>query len=64
MERPGQSVTKHELMTLVWPDTVVEEGNLKVHVAGLRRVLGDGRGGTAARAGLLVVMVMTVPEHS
>ena len=46
VERPGQSVTKHELMALVWPDTVVEEGNLKVHVAGLRRVLGDGRGGT------------------
>src|SRR3984893_7655570 len=46
VERPGQLVTKHELMALVWPDTVVEEGNLKVHVAGLRRVLGDGRGGT------------------
>src|ERR1700731_1329902 len=46
VERPGQSVTKHELMALVWPETVVEEGNLKVHVAGLRRVLGDGRGGT------------------
>src|ERR1700730_16038326 len=46
VERPGESVTKHELMALVWPDTVVEEGNLKVHVAGLRRVLGDGRGGT------------------
>src|ERR1700674_3429373 len=46
VERPGESVIKHELMALVWPDTVVEEGNLKVHVAGLRRVLGDGRGGT------------------
>ena len=46
VERPGQLVTKHELIALVWPDTVVEEGNLKVHVAGLRRVLGDGRAGT------------------
>jgi predicted ATPase/DNA-binding winged helix-turn-helix (wHTH) protein len=45
VERPGQLISKHELMALVWPDTVVEEGNLKVHVAGLRRALGDGLGG-------------------
>jgi len=29
----------------VWPDTFVEEGNLRVHIAALRRALGDGRGG-------------------
>jgi DNA-binding winged helix-turn-helix (wHTH) protein len=45
VERRGEMVSKRELMALVWPDTVVEEGNLKVHVAGLRRALGDGRGG-------------------
>jgi DNA-binding winged helix-turn-helix (wHTH) protein len=43
--RPGELVGKAELMARVWPDTVVEEGNLKVQVAGLRRALGDGRGG-------------------
>lgn len=42
VRRPGELVTKRELLELVWPDTVVEEGNLKVHVTGLRRVLGEG----------------------
>src|SRR3984957_12214317 len=45
IERPGELLSRDELMARVWPNTVVEEGNLKVHVAGLRRVLGDGRGG-------------------
>jgi predicted ATPase/DNA-binding winged helix-turn-helix (wHTH) protein len=44
VERPGQLVSKSELMARVWPDTFVEEGNLKVQVAGLRRALGDSRG--------------------
>lgn len=43
--RPGELVTKEELISQVWPDTAVEEGNLRVHVAALRRVLGDGLGG-------------------
>ncbi|SEK35183.1 Transcriptional regulatory protein, C terminal [Roseateles sp. YR242] len=41
VNRPGELVTKRELMARVWPDTVVEESNLKVHMAALRRVLGD-----------------------
>jgi predicted ATPase/DNA-binding winged helix-turn-helix (wHTH) protein len=45
VERPGEVLSKEELMARVWPNTPVKEGNLKVHVAGLRRVLGDGRGG-------------------
>jgi predicted ATPase len=32
-------------MARVWPDTFVEEGSIKVHVAGLRRALGDGQPG-------------------
>lgn len=43
--RPGEVVTKDELTALVWPDTVVEESSLRVHVAALRRALGDGKGG-------------------
>ena len=46
VERPGELVSKSELMARLWPNTFVEEGNLKVHVATLRRALGDGRGGT------------------
>jgi predicted ATPase/DNA-binding winged helix-turn-helix (wHTH) protein len=44
VERHGELVSKSELMARVWPDTFVEEGNLKVQVAGLRRALGDSRG--------------------
>src|SRR5215469_15847833 len=32
-------------MARVWPNIVVDESNLKVQVAGLRRVLGDGQPG-------------------
>src|SRR5438445_1947397 len=45
VERPGELVSKRELIARVWPDTVVIEANLTVHVAALRRVLGDGHGG-------------------
>lgn len=43
--RAGELVSKRELVALVWPDTVVVEANLTVHVAALRRALGDGQGG-------------------
>lgn len=42
VERPGEIFSKRELMSRVWPNTVVDEGNLKVNVAALRRTLGDG----------------------
>jgi predicted ATPase len=44
VERAGELVSKDELMARVWPSTFVEESNLKVQVAGLRRALGDRRG--------------------
>ena len=45
VERPGELVSKDELTARVWPNTVVEESNLKVNVAALRRALGEGRPG-------------------
>src|ERR1700720_3790396 len=45
VERPGELISKEELMTRVWPNVYVEPANLTVHVAALRRVLGDGREG-------------------
>jgi predicted ATPase/DNA-binding winged helix-turn-helix (wHTH) protein len=45
VERPGELVTKGELMARVWPDTFVDEAALRVHVSGLRRALGDGQTG-------------------
>jgi DNA-binding winged helix-turn-helix (wHTH) protein len=45
IENAGKTVTKKDLMTCVWPTTVVDEINLRVHVAALRRALGDGQNG-------------------
>jgi predicted ATPase len=45
VERPGQLVTNKELMARVWPNVYVEPNNLTVHIAALRRALGDGREG-------------------
>jgi TolB-like protein len=38
--RPGEILEKAELMDAVWPDTAVEEGNLTVQIAQLRKLLG------------------------
>ena len=45
IERAGDVVCRWELIDRVWPDVIVEEGNLRVHVANLRKALGDGRDG-------------------
>jgi predicted ATPase/DNA-binding winged helix-turn-helix (wHTH) protein len=45
VERAGEVVTRKELLSRVWPDVIVEEANLRVHVAGLRKALGDGHDG-------------------
>ncbi len=44
LDRSGEVVTKDELMTAVWPDTVVEENNLIQQISYLRKLLGDGAG--------------------
>lgn len=44
VERPGELVTKQQLLARVWPTTIVEEGNLKVNMVALRRALRDGPG--------------------
>jgi len=41
-ERPGQLISKNELMARVWPGIFVVPANLTVHVTALRRALGDG----------------------
>jgi len=47
LDHAGQTVSKDALMAAVWPDRVVEESNLTVHMSALRRVLEQGGGGTA-----------------
>jgi predicted ATPase/DNA-binding winged helix-turn-helix (wHTH) protein len=41
IERPGQLVTKEELLEAVWPNTFVTDAVLKVRVGELRKALGD-----------------------
>src|SRR6516162_8877642 len=45
VEHAGETVSKDQLIRRVWPDTVVDEGALRVHVAKVRKALGDGREG-------------------
>ncbi|CAN7701938.1 helix-turn-helix transcriptional regulator (plasmid) [Aminobacter sp. NyZ550] len=42
--RPGEILSGRELLALVWPRVTVEEANLRVCIAALRKALGDGRG--------------------
>jgi DNA-binding winged helix-turn-helix (wHTH) protein len=48
LQRPGELVTKDEIMDVVWPNAVVEESNLTVQVSTLRRVLDSGRSGASS----------------
>ena len=46
LDHAGETVSKDALMAAVWPDRVVDESNLTVHVSALRRVLDEGGEGT------------------
>src|ERR1700688_274771 len=45
VECAGEVVSKKRLMARVWPDVTVDEGNLRFHIAALRRALEDGQSG-------------------
>jgi DNA-binding winged helix-turn-helix (wHTH) protein len=51
----GRLVPKEELMRSVWPDTIVEEGNLTLAIHNLRKALANGSNGTK--------YIETVPRH-
>jgi predicted ATPase/DNA-binding winged helix-turn-helix (wHTH) protein len=44
VERAGEVVSKNDLMARVWPSMTVDASVLRVHVAILRKALGDRRG--------------------
>jgi predicted ATPase/DNA-binding winged helix-turn-helix (wHTH) protein len=46
VENSGQVVGKRDLLATVWPDVTVDEGSLRVHVAALRKALGEGIDGS------------------
>jgi DNA-binding winged helix-turn-helix (wHTH) protein len=41
VERPSHLVTKEELLSAIWPETIVSEGVLTTHVRAIRQALGD-----------------------
>jgi DNA-binding winged helix-turn-helix (wHTH) protein len=45
-ERPGEVVSKQELLARAWPGVTVGEGSVRFHVSALRRALRDREGGT------------------
>ncbi|PRD43105.1 hypothetical protein C5748_12925 [Phyllobacterium phragmitis] len=41
VEKPGEVVTSRDLIARAWPNLVVEESSLRVHMVSLRKALGD-----------------------
>lgn len=41
----GKTNQTEQLIAFTWPDTVVDEGTLQVHVGALGKALGDGQSG-------------------
>ena len=56
--RPGEILSKAELMDAAWPGTAVEEGNLTVQIAQLRKLLGPAGDGDGNRG----EWIATVPR--
>ena len=69
LEQAGNVVSKQELIARVWPKSVVEDGNLRVHMAALRKALGDGQAGqryivTVAQRGYSFVAPLSIEPMS
>jgi DNA-binding winged helix-turn-helix (wHTH) protein len=45
VQQNGKVLTRRELMAIAWPELIVEDSNVRVQVAKLRRALGCGRDG-------------------
>src|SRR5215468_1510709 len=44
VQNPGQVMNRESLIKALWPDTVVEEANLNVHISALRKALDERSG--------------------
>lgn len=69
VERAGQLVTKDALLAALWPDAIVEENALSVHVSRLRAALGESARDwhfveTVPRAGYRFAPVVSVERHA
>lgn len=61
VERRGRVVTKDELLDTAWPGLVVEENNVSVQIAALRKLLGAQAIATAAGVGYRLTAVPEDP---
>ena len=62
----GQTISKSELMEKAWPGMIVEEGNLTVQIAALRKALGSAAAGhewilTVPRVGYRLLLPQAKP---
>ena len=71
LEAPGHYISKATLIERVWPNSVVEENNLRVHIAALRRaldgqryILNDPLRGYCFAARVHGAMHATLPRHN
>lgn len=64
VERHQRLVTKTELLDVVWPGLVVEENNLQVQIAALRKALGQDAIATVAGHGYRFVLEASAVEAS
>lgn len=65
-EKPGRVLSKRELLKRVWSDVVVEDGSVRFHVAGLRKLLGKGTDGAryiATQVGVGYAFVAPIERH-
>ena len=67
LQAPGQVVTKAELMDAAWPDTAIEESNLSVQIAALRKLLAPSPDGgawiaTVPRGGYRFAGSVNIPD--
>jgi predicted ATPase/DNA-binding winged helix-turn-helix (wHTH) protein len=53
VERAGEVISHKELITRVWPNLTIQDANLRVHIAALRKVLGDGVSGARYISGVV-----------
>lgn len=69
VSRRGDLVTKEQIFAAVWPNMTIEESNLTVQIAAVRRVLDDGRvvgsciQTVSGHGYRFVADVMNVPYH-
>src|SRR5262249_5680824 len=67
VEHAGETISREQLIAHTWPDTVVDDGALRVHVAALRKALGENRGGrryVANNPGVARVNVPATPMNT